>query len=49
MGEIDLMGRRRRSVTSHPSCDFHVRDGITPIIARSTPRQTAVVRSRHAR
>jgi hypothetical protein len=34
------------SVTSHPSYDFHVRDGITPIMARSTLRETAVVRGR---
>jgi len=46
MAEIELMGRRRRSVTSHPSCDFHVRDGITPIMARSTLRESAVVRGR---
>src|SRR5499427_4369270 len=30
--EIDLMGRRRVSVTSHPSCNFHMRNGITPVM-----------------
>jgi len=30
--EIDLMGRRRVSVTSHPSCNFHMRNGITPVV-----------------
>jgi cytosine/adenosine deaminase-related metal-dependent hydrolase len=31
-GEIELMGRRRVSVTSHPSCNFHMRNGITPVM-----------------
>jgi 5-methylthioadenosine/S-adenosylhomocysteine deaminase len=26
------MGRRRVSVTSHPSCNFHMRNGITPVM-----------------
>jgi len=30
--EIDLMGRRNVSVTSHPSCNFHMRNGITPVV-----------------
>jgi 5-methylthioadenosine/S-adenosylhomocysteine deaminase len=30
--EIELMGRRKVSVTSHPSCDFHMRNGITPVM-----------------
>ena len=30
--EIDLMGRRNVSVTSHPSCNFHMRNGITPVM-----------------
>jgi cytosine/adenosine deaminase-related metal-dependent hydrolase len=30
--EIRLMGRRRVSVTSHPSCNFHMRNGITPVM-----------------
>jgi len=30
--EIELMGRRRVSVTSHPSCNFHMRNGITPVV-----------------
>jgi len=30
--EIQLMGRRRVSVTSHPSCNFHMRNGITPVM-----------------
>src|SRR6201993_3554156 len=30
--EIALMGRRRVSVTSHPSCNFHMRHGITPVM-----------------
>src|SRR5215472_6351258 len=30
--EIELMGRRRVSVTSHPSCNFHMRNGITPVM-----------------
>jgi len=30
--EIALMGRRRVSVTSHPSCNFHMRNGITPVM-----------------
>ena len=30
--EIQLMGRRRASVTSHPSCNFHMRNGITPVM-----------------
>src|SRR5271169_3867498 len=29
--EIGLMGRRKVSVTSHPSCNFHMRNGITPV------------------
>ena len=30
--EIELMGRRKVSVTSHPSCNFHMRNGITPVV-----------------
>src|SRR5215469_1090844 len=30
--EIELMGRRRVSVTSHPSCNFHMRNGMTPVM-----------------
>jgi 5-methylthioadenosine/S-adenosylhomocysteine deaminase len=30
--EIELMGRRSVSVTSHPSCNFHMRNGITPVM-----------------
>ena len=30
--EIELMGRRGVSVTSHPSCNFHIRNGITPVM-----------------
>jgi 5-methylthioadenosine/S-adenosylhomocysteine deaminase len=30
--EIELMGRRRVSVTTHPSCNFHMRNGITPVM-----------------
>jgi 5-methylthioadenosine/S-adenosylhomocysteine deaminase len=30
--EIRLMGRRNVSVTSHPSCNFHMRNGITPVV-----------------
>jgi 5-methylthioadenosine/S-adenosylhomocysteine deaminase len=30
--EIELMGRRGVSVTSHPSCNFHMRNGITPVM-----------------
>jgi len=30
--EIELMGRRKVSVTSHPSCNFHMRNGITPVM-----------------
>jgi cytosine/adenosine deaminase-related metal-dependent hydrolase len=30
--EIGLMGRRNVSVTSHPSCNFHMRNGITPVV-----------------
>jgi 5-methylthioadenosine/S-adenosylhomocysteine deaminase len=30
--EIALMGRRRVSVTSHPSCNFHMRNGIAPVM-----------------
>ena len=30
--EIRLMGRRRASVTSHPSCNFHMRNGMTPVM-----------------
>jgi 5-methylthioadenosine/S-adenosylhomocysteine deaminase len=30
--EIALMGRRGVSVTSHPSCNFHMRNGITPVM-----------------
>jgi 5-methylthioadenosine/S-adenosylhomocysteine deaminase len=30
--EIELMGRRRVSVTSHPSCNFIMRNGITPVV-----------------
>lgn len=30
--EIELMGRRHVSVTSHPSCNFHMRNGITPVM-----------------
>src|SRR5258707_1796734 len=26
------MGRRNVSVTSHPSCNFHMRNGITPVM-----------------
>jgi 5-methylthioadenosine/S-adenosylhomocysteine deaminase len=32
MPEIELMGRRHASVTSHPSCNFHMRNGITPVM-----------------
>jgi 5-methylthioadenosine/S-adenosylhomocysteine deaminase len=30
--EIELMGRRKVSITSHPSCSFHMRNGITPVV-----------------
>jgi 5-methylthioadenosine/S-adenosylhomocysteine deaminase len=30
--EIALMGRRHVTVTSHPSCNFHMRNGITPVM-----------------
>jgi cytosine/adenosine deaminase-related metal-dependent hydrolase len=30
--EIELMGRRQVTVTSHPSCNFHMRNGITPVM-----------------
>jgi len=30
--EIELMGRKGASVTSHPSCNFHMRNGITPVM-----------------
>jgi hypothetical protein len=30
--EIQLIGRRKVSVTSHPSCNFHMRNGITPVM-----------------
>ncbi len=30
--EIVLMGKRRVTVTSHPSCNFHMRNGITPVM-----------------
>jgi 5-methylthioadenosine/S-adenosylhomocysteine deaminase len=30
--EIALLGRRRASVTSHPSCNLHMRNGITPVM-----------------
>jgi cytosine/adenosine deaminase-related metal-dependent hydrolase len=30
--EIELMGSRGVSVTSHPSCNFHMRSGITPVM-----------------
>ena len=30
--EIELMGRRKVSITSHPSCNFHMRNGITPVV-----------------
>jgi 5-methylthioadenosine/S-adenosylhomocysteine deaminase len=30
--EIALMGRKRVTVTSHPSCNFHMRNGITPVV-----------------
>lgn len=30
--DIDLMGRRGASVTNHPSCNFIMRNGITPIM-----------------
>src|ERR1700732_1439625 len=30
--EIELMGRRNVSVTSHPSCNFHMRNEITPVV-----------------
>src|SRR5262249_30693340 len=30
--EIELMGRKGVSVTSHPSCNFHMRNGITPVM-----------------
>src|ERR1700745_3016273 len=30
--EIELMGHRRVSVTSHPSCNFHMRNAITPVV-----------------
>ena len=29
--DIDLMGRRGASVTNHPSCNFIMRNGITPV------------------
>jgi 5-methylthioadenosine/S-adenosylhomocysteine deaminase len=31
--EIALMGRKGVSVTSHPSCNFHMRNGITPVMS----------------
>jgi cytosine/adenosine deaminase-related metal-dependent hydrolase len=30
--EIALMGKRHVTVTSHPSCNFHMRNGITPVM-----------------
>ena len=30
--DIDLMGRRGASVTNHPSCNFIMRNGITPVM-----------------
>ena len=30
--EIQLIGRRKVSVTSNPSCNFHMRNGITPVM-----------------
>jgi cytosine/adenosine deaminase-related metal-dependent hydrolase len=30
--EIALMGRRRVTVTSHPSCNLHMRNGVTPVV-----------------
>jgi 5-methylthioadenosine/S-adenosylhomocysteine deaminase len=30
--EIEVMGRKGVSVTSHPSCNFHMRNGITPVV-----------------
>ena len=30
--DIDLMGRRGTSVTNHPSCNFIMRNGITPVM-----------------
>jgi len=33
--EIELMGRRKVSVTSHPSCNFHMHNGITPVLISS--------------
>jgi cytosine/adenosine deaminase-related metal-dependent hydrolase len=30
--DIDLMGARQVSVTTHPSCNFHMRNGITPVM-----------------
>ncbi len=31
--DIALMGDRRVTVTTHPSCNFHMRNGITPVMA----------------
>jgi 5-methylthioadenosine/S-adenosylhomocysteine deaminase len=31
--DIELMGRRGASVTNHPSCNFIMRNGITPVMA----------------
>src|SRR5580765_309527 len=31
-GDIELMGRRGASVTNHPSCNFIMRNGITPVM-----------------
>jgi len=31
--DIELMGRRGTGVTTHPSCNLHMRNGITPVVA----------------
>lgn len=31
--DIELMGRQGATVTTHPSCNFHMRNGITPVMA----------------
>jgi hypothetical protein len=43
--EIGLMGRRNVSVTSHPSCNFYMRNGITPVVPSSGPAPTCSGRS----
>jgi cytosine/adenosine deaminase-related metal-dependent hydrolase len=30
--DIELMGRQQVTVTTHPSCNFHMRNGITPVM-----------------